>query len=196
MIESLFDDVRHAARNLRRTPGLTAVAVLTLALGLGANTAMFSVLSAVSLRPLPVHDPSRLIAISAVTEQGHARWVPLAAVRELERRQRSLEGVCAYFGGNANLLSTEVNGRPTTTVFELLSASCHTVLGVQPFLGRLMGPDDEPQPGPARAVVVVSHKFWRDQLNGDPNAIGRSIRTQGASLTVIGVTPPEFSGMQ
>lgn len=187
--DDLARDVRHALRGLRRTPGFTAVAVLSLALGIGANTAVFSVLQAVLLRALPYASADRLLSIG-VLDDGEARPSTLSPADALALEDaRSFEQVGVYASHLGGF--TYVAGDEAVQVTGAdVSASLFPTLGVQPRYGRLPAAADGADGAPL--VVVVSHAFWQQQLGGDPAAVGRTIRLDDRSRTVIGVMPPDF----
>jgi predicted permease len=174
MVNDLKRDLAYAARSLIKAPAFTTVAVLTLALGIGATTVMFSVVHAVLIRPLPFADPDRL-----VTTRGS-----LADLRDLQAASASFEDV-AFWASNQFTLRLDgdaqqvLGGQVTTNLFPLL--------GVQPLLGRGFSPDDDRQ-----NVVVLGHPLWLSRFGGDPAVLGRTVQLSGASYTVIGVAPPWF----
>ena len=186
-METLWQDLRYAARQLLRSPGFTAVAVLTLALGIGANTAIFSVVNAVLLRPLPYDEPGRLVTLREISREGNQMNVPEQNFLDWQQGTRSYERMAFYNSFEANVAG---GSEPVRTLTSMVSADFFAVLRVKPFLGRLLGPE-ESKLG-ALPVVVVSHAYWRKYLGGDPDLQGKQIRSFGYSLPVVGVTPPEF----
>ena len=188
-LETLLQDLRFGARRLRRNPGFTAVAVLTLALGIGANIAIFSLVNALILRPLPVRDPERLVRIGSVDNQGGIQVVPSPMLARL-RDEPLLDGVC---GVQTPLTTVEV-GDATFPVGGLaLSGDCYATLGVRPVIGRLLNNADDVPNGPR--VTVLSYKFWKQEFGGDPTVLGESIRIEGVPFTIVGVTEPRFLGL-
>lgn len=189
-MNALLRDLRVAARTLRRAPGFVAVAVFCLALGVGANTAVFSVVRAVLLRPLAYREPERLVSLGVKIPVGDQPVaLPVADVRGLERRARSFAAVGAYAprpGGVAYAAPAGARQLPATGV----SAGLFRTLGVAPLLGRAPR-SGEDRPG-AERVVVVSHRFWRDHLGASPAALGRRLALDGEPHTVVGVMPPGF----
>jgi len=177
--ETLLYDLRFAARMLRKNPGFTLVAVLTLALGIGANTAIFSVVNAVLLRPLPYAHPQELITLRSFNS-----WPDLY---DIQQQSRSLEKIGAYANWQFDLLG---NGEPEQVQASLVSLDLFDTLGVPPALGRTFSTTDDQLNG-AR-VAVVSYGFWQRKLGGDPSAIGRAITLTGNSYTVAGVMPADF----
>jgi putative ABC transport system permease protein len=178
-LETLAYDLRFGARMLFRNPGFTVVAVLTLALGIGANTAIFSVVNAVLLRPLPYAHPQDL-----VTLRSNQSWPDL---HDIQQQARSLEKIGAFANWQFDLLG---NGEPEQVQAALVSLDLFDTLGVAPALGRTFSTADD-QPGNAR-VVVISHGFWQRKLGGDRAAIGRGITLTGNTYTIAGVMPAGF----
>ena len=182
-LETLWQDICYGLRQLRRSPGFTIVAVLTLAIGIGANTAIFSVVNASLFRALPFTDPDRIVWVG---EKDHGSVAP-ANFFDWRRQNHVFSAVSAYFSWGANLVA---RGQPrrinrTTCSFDLLR-----LLGVRPALGRDFLPTDE------RAghipVAIISHTVWRDNFGGDPSAIGGSLAIDGRQFTIIGVMPAGF----
>ncbi|HLJ50538.1 MAG TPA: ABC transporter permease [Bryobacteraceae bacterium] len=185
----MLPDVRYAVRTLLKSPGFAAIAVLTLALGIGANTAIFSVCNAVLLRPLPLKDPSRLAVISSENLDTHAfgigmSWPKFQMVAE---QSRTLDGFLAYtlrdFVISDGKTPQQIRGGRVT-------ASFFQVLGVQPMLGRGFDSAEDHQGG--APVAVLSYSLWQRSFGGDPNIVGRPITVDGQSTEVVGVLPREF----
>jgi len=176
-------DLRYGLRMMRRGPGFAAVAVLTLALGIGANTAIFSVVNAVLLRPLPYRDPARLVTVL------HDGWKPVAPANFIDWREQSssFEAMAA-----AQLWSLTMTGRDRPEQLEVLqtSAEMFQVLGVDAALGRTFAAGED-QPG-REHVVVLSHGFWQRSFGGGTDAVGRQVMLDGEPYTVVGVMPPDF----
>ncbi len=205
-LENLLRDIRYALRGMRRSPGFTAVAVASLALGIGANTGVFSVANAVIIRALPVKDPGELVLfryefkgdISAVrrTQVGDDQnTFPYQVYEALRQGTETLSGVIAFvpLGMNQQSLTVQAGGPTIVAGGEMVSGNYFQVLGVPPILGRAVM-DDDVGPG-APNVAVVSHQFWLRELGGEQSAIGRGITVNGLPFTVIGVAPPEFFGI-
>ena len=185
----LIDDLRYALRMLRKNPGFAAVALLTLALGIGANTAIFSVIDAVLLNRLPYHDPSRLVM---VWEQNPQRgWfhniVSAANFKDWRSQNDVFTGMAAIHEWNFDISG---NGQPVEVEGEQVTANYFTVLGVRPALGRTFTPDED-QPGRA-TVVVLSDGLWKRRYGGDPALVGHDITINRQQFTVIGIMPPGF----
>ena len=179
---SLLHDLRYALRTLRKSPSFTVVAVLTLALGLGANTVVFSILNALYLRTAPVPKPAELV-LSAGTHRG----VSLPEYRYYRDHNSSFAGLAAeYPTAHAYLQSADDS---EIVLSAIVSANYFDLLGVKPFLGRLFVPADE-QGGPP--VVVLSYGTWRSRFGADPEIVGKITRLNGVSATIIGVAPAGF----
>ncbi|MFN8060436.1 MAG: ADOP family duplicated permease [Vicinamibacterales bacterium] len=193
MVTGLVGDVRHGVRHLRRSPGFALAAVLTLALGIGANVAIATILNALVMRPLPIPDPDGLIGISGRGLHGEHRLTLITAIAELERGESPFREVCGYNGGV--VIAVEANRRPTQASGAMVTGRCFETFGVTPALGRPITGDDAPLTRSGRPVVVISHRFWHLMFDGDPGVIGRSIRAEGTDLMVVGVLPPGFGGL-
>ncbi len=184
-LDALASDVRYAVRMLRRSPGFTSVAVLSLALGIGANTAIFSVLDAVLLKLLPVKDPARLFELGE-------REYSYPAYRALRDEGRAFTEVFA--GGGTEVRTIEIDDGPSERAgISLVSGNYFAALGVAPALGRTFTADDDRVPG-ANPVAVASYRYWQRRFGGDAAIAGRSIRISRAPFTIVGVAPPEFFG--
>ena len=183
-------DLRYSMRRLAKSPGFTAVAMLTLALGLGANTAIFSVVNSLLLRPFPFPNLDRLVLISETggAEQTEERWTAPADFIDLRSEARSFEDLAAYKYKEVNLSDAgEVEGSFAIAA----SPNFFQVLGAQPALGRTFLPEEE-QAGRDQ-VVVLSNAFWQQRFGGGLDALGRTLQIDGRSFTVIGVMPPNFA---
>jgi len=188
-MDGLVRDVRHAARNLARTPGFAIVTILTLALGIGANTAIFSVVNAVILRPLGYPQPDRLIYISSQFPQmGFDQfWISPPEFFEFQERTRSFSSVGAFTTGQANLTAPD---RPRRVNAGLASADLFTALGVGANYGRTFE-QAETRPNGA-PVTILSYELWQSAFGGTPSAIGSQIEINGVRRTVVGIMPPHF----
>ena len=189
----MLHDIRLALRSLARTPGFTAVVVLTLALAIGANSAIFTVIDSVLLRPLPYASPERLVMLwerSVNDPEGH-EYINPENFRDWRKRVRAVADMGATWD-----VSMTVNGlgEPMQVPAQGATASVFRVLGVTPALGRTYTDDEDTPAGPA--VLVVSHEFWRRHLGGTPSALGRAFSVNGMPFTVIGVMPPGFKPPQ
>jgi putative ABC transport system permease protein len=184
--------LRHAARSLARSPLLTAVAVLSLGLGIGANATIFNVVNAVQFKPLPFPDPDRLIAVSESNPreicEGCAVGASWQVFQEWRKAARSFTGLGAYHESSYALAD---QGEPERLGGVRISTELFPLLGVGPIIGRGIGPADD-QPG-AAPVVLLSHGLWSRRFGGDSGVVGRTVRVNGVSHTVIGVMPPGFA---
>ena len=195
-LETTVQDIRYGMRSLLKSPFITAVAVLSLALGIGANTAIFSVINAVMLRSLPVHDADRLILMYTLgrTDADDINFLSLAMFDELSKEQRVLSDIFSWQGGQMS--SFEAEGQYFAGMLTSVSGSYFSTLGVTPLMGRLIQPADVSLYSATSAqVAVLSYRCWQNRFQGDPAAIGKTIRVNGHPLTVIGVTPAYFSGL-
>ena len=179
----MLTDLRYAVRTLHRSPGFTIIAMLTLAIGIGANTAMFSVVSGVLLRPLPFADPGRLVQLNASVPPFGAGAVAYADLEDLRKQSASFEAIIAYNPGIRNLQEMAGSERIVTVAAE---RGLFRMLGVAPLAGRTFRDDDPPN------VVVIGAGFWRRHFASDPSLIGRTIKLDGVAYTVVGVMPEGF----
>jgi len=188
-METLLQDIRYSFRMLRRSPGFTAIAVIALALGIGATSAIFSVVQAVLLRPLPFKEPSRLVRIWGKFDADGIpkNWISEPELIDLNEMSQSFEAVAAYQSGGANLTGT---GDPVRVNTGLVNASLFSILGVEPKQGRTFA-EDEDQPGHDN-VVLVSDALWRSRFGSDPSLIGQMIGLSGTPYTVVGIMPAGF----
>jgi len=179
-VETLVQDLHYSARTLLHSPAFTACVVLTLALGIGANTAIFTVVNSVLLNPLPYASPQELLA---------AR--PNDSLANLEDIQRQTQSFASSGGINIEPMDFTGKGEPVRVHGAWVDAGLFVTLGVQPMLGRWISAEEDVKGGPRN--VVVSYSFWRDFLGADPNVLGRAIRLSDNSYTVIGVMPRDFA---
>ena len=185
-MSGVLQDVRYALRQLRKSPGFTAVTMLTLALGIGANTAVFSVVESVLLRPLPFQDSERLFAIwAAHKDQRDKIGASMPEFQDYKDQSRSFEYIANTLSGWTYTWTGQ--GEPRTVNCTGISDDFFPMLGVKPFLGRLYTPDEYHVDG---VQVVISYRFWKDQLGSDSHVIGRILDLDGTAQTVIGVMPP------
>jgi MacB-like periplasmic core domain len=185
----ITQDLRYGMRQLRKSPGFALVAVLTLALGIGANTAVFSVIDTVLLRPLPYHEPDRLMLISETESVAPNDELGVAAQEYLDYRDqnRSFSGVAAFESDGFNLTG---EGEPLRIHAARMSASAFPTLGVWPLMGRAFT-GEEDRSG-SDNVVELSYSLWQHQYHGDPGILGRTIKLDEKPYTVIGIMPPSF----
>jgi predicted permease len=192
-MKTLWQNLRYTLRVLGRSPGFVAVAVFSLALGIGANTAIFTLINALVLRDLPVWQPERLVKLSAVRPDGK---VPFSypMFREVERGQQVFTGMIGY--GNAGMFNVEVNGVLGQNSGVSVTGNCYSVLGVTPLVGRLLtSADSDPASGTTSHVVVIGYDFWQRRFGGALHVVGKQIRIEGHPFTIVGVTPRWFVGM-
>jgi len=189
-MQTLWQDLRYGARMLRKKPGFTLIAVITLALGVGANTAIFSLVNTALLRPFPVERPEQLVSINNLSLS-----IPVFSYpnyRDFRNRNNSFSGMLAHRAAPVSLSKNGVNERlwgylATGNYFELL--------GVRPALGRFFTPDDDTAPG-GHPIAVISYDCWQKRFAGDPQAIGKTMIVNGRDFTIIGVAPQGFYGTE
>jgi predicted permease len=201
MLDPVWQDIRYGARSLRRTPGFTATVILTLALGTGANVAIFSVIDHTLFRRLPVPAPGELVNLlspgpKAGATSGNSNIGPTSGIfsyplfRDLERAQTVFTGIAAQRDFEANVA---FRGEASHEDGWLVSGSYFPVLGVHPALGRLLTPDDDRTLG-AHHVAVLSHEYWRTRFNADRAVLNQPLVVNGQVMTIIGVAPAGFVG--
>lgn len=188
-MNSVVQDVRFALRQLRKNLAFTAVAVITLALGIGANSAIFSVIDAVLLRPLAFHDPNRLVAVKTTEPDRHDNInVSYPEFLDWRTQDRMFEGLSVFREDDFTLTR---RGEPAHLTGVVVSANLFSLLGVAPSLGRAFT-NQEDQSASGDLPVVLSHAFWQQRLGSDPNILGQSLTLSGRSFTVVGVMPAGF----
>jgi putative ABC transport system permease protein len=193
-LESVLQDIRFAFRMLRKSPSFTAIAVLTLALGIGANTAVFSLLDAFLFGSLPIHDPSRVVEITAIDRAADAVHITIPIAREIEQHQDAFSGMSAYWGDI--IAGVEVNGERGIADLDAVTGTYYSLLGTKPLMGRLLDEDDVAlQRGTPSHAVVISYDFWQRHFGGAADAVGKAIRVEETPFTIIGVTPKNFFGL-
>ena len=187
-LTELRHDLRYAVRGLRSSPGFTAVALLTLAMGIGASTTIFSVANAVLLRPFPYHEPERIVRLYETNPSTDTYRVSEPNYLDWRQRVRSMSQLAAFTERIASLLG---DGDPEQLNALAVTPSFFSLLGVRPALGRVFG-DEEAKPGAEARVVLLSYAFWQTRFGSDPGVVGRTLNLSGVSSEVIGVMPPEF----
>jgi predicted permease len=205
-MRTLLQDIRYGVRMIVKNPGFTAVAVLTLALGIGANTAIFTVVNSVLLSTLPVKDPGQLTVLTnpdahgmrVGSEDGDRELLTYAEFQALSERNEVFSGVFAA-DSNAQRINVAIEGsrhndEGSPAYINMVSGSYFPVLGVDPFLGRTFTREID-QTRDANPVAVISYGFWRSRFGGSNSAIGQKIRIRNISYDIIGVTPPQFFGV-
>jgi len=204
-MENLWQDLRYSVRMLAKSPAFTMVAILSLALGIGANTAIFTLINGVLLKQLPVRAPRELVSFGKAisggvlggVDMGTADLYPYDFARQLEAEPGPFEGIFFY---NSRMRKVGVqagehpNGQPAQELAHLVSGNYFDVLGVPMFMGRSIQPSDSQTTG-RNAVVVVSYHYWRDTMDADRDAIGRVLTVSGVPCTVVGVAPAGFYGI-
>ncbi len=205
-LEDLVADLRFGMRMFRKNPGFTAVAVLTLALGIGANTAIFTIFDAVLLESLPVREPSRLVLFTDDLSEGSYsgdppsnRWDAFSSeVSDYIRKQPlPFESLAAFRSGEDTVTvrladSPSANGSAERAQVHLVSGNYFSTMGVDSVVGRTLSPEDDRPNAPP--VTVASYGYWKQRLHGDPTVVGKIAHLNGSAFTIVGVTPPEFFG--
>jgi predicted permease len=193
-------DLKYAFRTLGKNPGFTIVAIITLALGIGANTAIFSLTDQVLLRLLPVEHPQELVVLRSPGPSPGRNWndgpggtsFSYSAYKDLRDQNQVLSGLLARFSTQVSVVA---QGSSELATGELVTGNYFSVLGVQPAMGRVFGAEDETAPG-ANSVVVLSYGYWKRRFGLDPNILNKQLVVNGHSLTVVGVSRAGFSGVQ
>ncbi|HEU5411732.1 MAG TPA: ABC transporter permease, partial [Candidatus Acidoferrales bacterium] len=188
-LEQLAQDIRFALRSLRKSPGFTAVAILTLALGIGANTAIFSVIDAVLLRSLPYPHVGQLVILTERLPRSKGMNVAMPDFLDWQTENHSFEEMAAFAPNSFTLNQTS---GPVPIKAGFVSWTFFSILGVKPILGRTFAADEDKPGGPWTGGIVISYSFWRNTLHGDMNVIGKSIQFKEGAAVVIGVLPPGF----
>jgi len=192
-LQSLIQDIRYSGRLLIKDYSFTAIVVFSLALGIGGNTALFSIANTLLLRPAPVKDPNNLMVIYTSDVSGYQYGrSSYPDYLDFQERGKTFSGLAAYV---STPLGVTVGGRTERAWGEMVSGNYFSVLGVTAFLGNTFNPDQAKIPG-AYQVVVVGYKFWRDQLGADPGSVGRTLVLNGNNFTIIGIAPQSFAGLQ
>jgi putative ABC transport system permease protein len=188
-MDTLLKDLRYGIRSLLKHPGFTAIAVITLALGIGANTAMFSVINAVLLRPLPYHDPDRVVTIWEESPERDLYQLPIsyANYRDWMDQNHVFEQISAYTFTNLNLTGA---GEPARLSTVRTSANLFSLVGATPRLGRTFLAEEDKEGG--NRVVILGHAFWQSRFGSDPAILGKSLTLNNQSHTVVGVMAPNF----
>ena len=195
-MDILGQDIRYSVRMLVRNPVTTGVAILSLALGIGANTAIFSLMNALILRSLPIRDPGQLVRLSTAMPQKSDTESSLSIdmYQQLRKDQRVFSDLFAWTGGG--IVNIEANGARYAASMSTVTGEYFSTLGIQPRLGRLITPDDlSLDSGLPAAVAVIGYGCWQRRYNGDGAVIGKTIRVEDRPLTIVGVTPESFSGL-
>src|SRR5690348_1667862 len=190
--DELRQDVRYGVRQLRRNPGFTFVAIITLALGIGANTAVFSVIDAVILKLLPVGNPRQLVFAQCPDVHGGNYAFSYPTYVYLRDHNNVFSGTFAF--SELERLDVTIDGRPELTSGQIVSGNYYSTLGVNAVLGRTIKPNDDKTPGES-AVAVISYAYWKRRFGLSRDVVGKAITVDGIPFTIIGVAPPQFFGL-
>jgi predicted permease len=195
-MSTLLRDLKHGVRLVTKNPGFTVAAVLSLALGIGANTTIFTLINAVLLHPLPVDDPTQLVSVFTTDERNQGGQLGFLQVspmnyRDLRDKNDSFSGFAAHTGLPLNI--TGGTGNPEQVFGEIVTGNYFTVLGARPLAGRVFLPDEDQTPG-EKLVCVLGYGEWQKRFGGDPSIVGRTISLNGQQFTVVGIMPKGFKG--
>ena len=191
-IEKTLQDLRYAVRTLRKNPSFTAVAVLSLALGIGANTAIFSLVDAMLLRALPVKNPEKLVTLKTINPRNSEDILSYPLYKHIREAQGPFDGVTA--STVVRPLSVSLNDQPEMAQIQMVSGNFFSVLGASPLIGRTLGPEDDLVPG-GHPVAVISHGYWKRRFGLDQSAIGQTITIKDTAFTIVGIMPSAFFGV-
>ena len=186
----ILQDVKYGFRQLRRSPWLATVAILTLALGIGATTAIFGVVNGWLLKPLPVPNPGEITVITAEQSGALTTQVSYADFLDFRAQRGPFSDLFGYMLAPVGLSDSQ---RADHVLVSYVTSNYFSALGLNPYLGRLILPSEGQAPG-ADPVIVLSYEYWKDRFNGNRNAVGQSLQINGHPVTIIGVTPPDFHG--
>ncbi len=192
IVETVWRDLRYALRSLRKSPGFTAVAVMTLALGIGANTAIYSVVHAVLLRPFPYKDPERLMMLQETDARQNVGHDGSTSYRNFElwkAQSRTFEDMTIFYKPGWGVQTLTAGGEPEKVQGAFVAANFFTMLGVAPVFGRTISPEEVEH---RERVAVLSDGLWQRRFGGSPQAVGMNLEIEGAKWRVIGVMPPRF----
>jgi len=189
---TFWQDVRYALRMLAKSPVLTLIVVLTLALGIGANTAIFSIVNGFLLRPLPVKSPEQIMVVAAKLE-GDTLGISTLSYSQLADFRRQADVFSDIFGYQVDLGGLSVDGKPNQFFYSRVTGNYFSVLGLQPALGRLFLPT-EGEAGGKDPYIVLGYSYWQKKFGGDPSVVGKQALIDGQEVTIIGVAPKGFQG--
>src|SRR5215813_804297 len=193
VIDTLVQDLRYGARMLRKNPGFTLIAVLTLALGIGANSAIFSLVNTILLRPLPVREPQRLVSVfPTILRTGEAQAFSYPNYVDVRDRNDVFSDLAAF---HITGMSLSRNGNNEIIYGYLASGNYFEMLGIKAVMGRTFTPEDDRTPG-AHPVAVLSYASWQKRFGADRNIVGQTVLLNNQSYTIIGVAPPRFNGTE
>jgi putative ABC transport system permease protein len=189
-MQSFLNNLRYATRMMGKNPGFSLVALVTLALGIGANTALFSVIDAALLRPLPFHDPSRLVAMRCVDEKdaNFGGEISYPAFLDWREQSRSFESMSVW---NTSSFTYTGGEQPESVPSAVVSANLFSMLGAAPAAGRTFTPEED-RPGGEQLPVILSYEFWQSHFGGDRTVLGRSLTLDHRAYSVVGIMPPHF----
>src|SRR5262245_22137473 len=190
-MQTLWQDLRFGARMLLKKPGFTLIAVVTLALGIGANTAVFTLIESAFLRPFPIAEPERVVALSLKTKSGNLQAFSYPAYKDVRDRNEVLSGLIAHFFVQFNLSH---NGDNQIAHGYLVTGNYFDVLGVKPALGRAFTPEED-RTKLTHPVIVISHGCWQQRFGADPGIVGQEVILNNHKFKIVGVAPRGFRGM-
>src|SRR6516165_2999612 len=192
LMESLSQDLKYACRSLRKAPGFSTVAILTLALGIGANTAIFSIVDAALLRPLPFRDADRLVRILATKDGDTVGGASPMDMRDFAAAAQSFEGMVSYDRWRKNVSGIAGSDTPEETIVGLVPGRYFELLGVQPILGRLFSEQEGIYGN--HYVAAISDRLWREWFASDPHVLGKTLRINDESYSIVAVMPEVIPG--
>src|SRR5215467_1618406 len=190
----MLKDIRYAWRTLRQNPGFAATAIVSIALGIGANSAIFAVADGMLLRPLPVPNPSNIVSLRSRTPNGNFETVSYPDFLDIRDKNRSFENLVA-FDLAATGFAKDASTQQQLKVGLLVSGNFFSALNVQPEFGRAFNSDEDRVPG-RDAVIVISQDLWKNEFGADPSVVGRNVRLNGLDFAVIGITSESFTGAE
>src|SRR5579872_2692277 len=192
-METIFQDVRYGLRQLRKSPGFTAVAVITVALGIGANTTIFSIVNSFLLRPLPVPEANQIMMLAEQRKNTPAFPIfSIADYRDL--RNQTADAFSALFTYQFGMDGMTVNGKTDRILTNYVSGNFFSALGIKPFAGRFILPSEGETVG-ADPVMVLDYSYWKGHFAGDPNVVGKTVSMNGRLVTIVGIAPETFHGL-
>jgi predicted permease len=193
-VDALFTDARYACRRLLGAPTFSVFTLILLALAIGANTGIFSLLEGLTLRNLPVRHPEQLVQLVSPSADDPDRGITLSEFREVGRRQHvfsEMLGAASHF-----IATVDISGQLSQVMTSFVTGNFYEALGVRPAAGRLFSEEDDPPSGGLVPVAVISFEYWLRQFHGDPSTLGRTIRVDGFPFVIVGVAPTHFSGTE
>src|SRR5215471_8125144 len=189
-MQTFWQDLRYGARTLLKKPGFTLIAIITLGLGIGANTAIFSLVNMVMLRPLPVAQPKRIVEVTPLLKGSSLGAFSYPFYKDFRDKNEVFDGLAAYIPKPMSLSQNGVNERVWGY---LASGNYFDLLGVRAFKGRMFTQEEDRVPG-ANPIAVISYGCWQRRFGGDPNLVGKTIKLNGYDFTIVGVAPEGFRG--